>query len=395
MFRTIQTVKMFCACRTLINLTNFARFASSKGGAKALRVKKGKSQSLIPPKALVDFKMVKAFAGKGGDGCVSFAQLWSNDKAGPDGGDGGNGGDVIFQACTNVKDLHSVTTDLRASPGVKGKNKDLHGANGQPLVIKVPIGTVVKENGKELIDLAKEGSQFVAARGGLGGKGNRFFATDTNQSPEVAEHGTEGDQKVLSLEIRSVAHIGLIGFPNAGKSSLLQSVTRARPKVASYPFTTLSPFLGVIPFSDYRKLIIADLPGLIQGAHVNRGLGHAFLRHSTRCLSLLFVVDLAQPWPQPLDELYTLRDELRKYSETVAQQRIWAIAANKIDQNLAQENLPLLMKEAEETLAYPGEPLPSVIVPISAMTGKGTATLVQEMRKLAEEGGFMSDEDDL
>ncbi|XP_059490481.1 GTPase Obg [Neocloeon triangulifer] len=385
---------MYCACRRVFFLPGLLRFASSSG-PKALRPKKGKSQSLIPPKALVDFKIVKAFAGKGGDGCVSFAQTYSKAEAGPDGGDGGNGGDVIFQACANVSGLNNISTDIKAPPGIKGKNKELHGANGQNLLLKVPIGTIIKEEGKEIMDLAEDGVKFVAARGGAGGKGNKFFATDTNQTPEIAELGMEGDYKVLSLEIRSMAHIGLIGFPNAGKSSLLQSITRARPKVASYPFTTLGPYLGVIPYNDYRKLIVADLPGLIQGAHKNRGLGHSFLRHATRCLSLVFVVDLAQPWPQPLHELYTLREELRQYSESVAQQRGWAIAANKIDLQLAQENLPLLEKEAEEFLAHPGEPKPFMIVPISAKTGQGMPTFVQEMRRLAEESGFLSDEDDL
>ncbi|KAF4518891.1 hypothetical protein B566_EDAN015283 [Ephemera danica] len=384
---------MLCACRRAA-LTISTRFASSQ--PRALRPKKGKSHGPRPPRGLVDMKTVTSVGGRGGDGCVSFLSVWCNAEAGPDGGDGGNGGDVILQASTSVKDLHHVHSTLKGNDGIPGSNKNCYGANAKPLVVPVPLGTIVRKgqaDGEITADLEAPDTQFVAARGGLGGKGNKFFTTDTNQCPEVAEIGGEGERNKYTLEIRSIAHIGLIGFPNAGKSTLLQAITRARPKVAPYPFTTLQPYLGVIPFSDYQQVIVADLPGLITDAHLNRGLGHAFLRHTTRCLALMLVIDLAQEWPQPIEELQVLRNEIRQYSSAMARERPWAITANKIDLPLAQENLHLLQKELPLVLEK-SEPAPASVTAVSGKVGTNLPELVSVMRKLYDEN-IPDNEDDL
>uniref|UniRef100_A0A8D8MLN3 Mitochondrial ribosome-associated GTPase 2 n=3 Tax=Culex pipiens TaxID=7175 RepID=A0A8D8MLN3_CULPI len=339
---------------------------SSKRVAIALRSKKAKSDKPTT-QYFVDCKHVRTIGGKGGDGCVSFLRLWCNENAGPDGGDGGNGGHVVLQASADVRDLNHVTVQLNADAGDNGRNKDCHGKNAGHTVVKVPLGTIVKSGeGKVVGDLDREGTMFVAARGGAGGKGNHFFISDLEQAPQVAEFGAQGEDKSYVLELRSMAHVGFIGLPNAGKSTLLRAISRARPKVAAYPFTTLKPHLGMVQYDDYEQIAVADLPGLIPDSHKNKGLGIQFLKHAERCNILLFVVDAsaAEPW----NAYHTLMHELTMFSEELAE-RPKMIIANKIDLPGAEENVQLL----EHHVDVP-------VVPISAKMGTNVAELLREIR---------------
>ncbi|XP_053694937.1 mitochondrial ribosome-associated GTPase 2 [Sabethes cyaneus] len=341
---------------------------SSQRVAIALRSKKPKSDKPTI-NYFVDSKHIRAVGGKGGDGCISFLRLWCNENAGPDGGDGGNGGHVVLQATCDVRDLNHVTAILSADSGDKGGNKDCHGKNASHTMVKVPLGTIVKDNsGKVVGDLDTEGKMFVAARGGAGGKGNHFFASDMEQAPQVAEFGGEGEQKAYILELRSMAHVGFIGLPNAGKSTLLRAISRARPKVASYPFTTLKPHLGMVQYDDYEQIAVADLPGLIPDSHKNKGLGIQFLKHAERCSILLFVVDVSaeEPW----NHFHTLMHEISMFSEELAN-RPKVIIANKIDLPESERNLQLL----EHHVDVP-------VISISAKMGTNVAELLKEIRTI-------------
>ncbi|XP_058452620.1 mitochondrial ribosome-associated GTPase 2 [Malaya genurostris] len=339
---------------------------SSRRVAIALRSKKAKADKPTT-QYFVDSKHIRTVGGNGGDGCISFLRLWCNENAGPDGGDGGNGGHVVFQASTDVRDLNHVTTLLTAEFGDKGRNKDCHGKNASHTVVKVPLGTIVKNScGKVVGDLDTEGMMFVAARGGAGGKGNHFFTSDMEQAPQVAEHGGQGEDISYILELKSMAHVGFIGLPNAGKSTLLRAISRARPKVASYPFTTLKPHLGMVQYDDYEQIAVADLPGLIPDSHKNKGLGIQFLKHAERCSVLLFVVDvsLEEPW----HHYHTLVHELSMFSEELVG-RPKIIIANKIDLPEAEKNLQIL----EHHVDVP-------VIPISAKLGTNVSELLREIR---------------
>ncbi|XP_043275215.1 mitochondrial ribosome-associated GTPase 2 isoform X2 [Venturia canescens] len=334
----------------------------------ALRNLKPKSRQHTE-QCFVDVKQVKAFGGVGGDGAISFLQLWVNDKAGPDGGDGGHGGHVLFEVSPDVKDLKGVKNIVQAENGEKGYSKDCCGKNAEHKVIKVPIGTIVRNtNGDILADLDEPGMMFIAARGGAGGHGNAFFTSPTQQCPQICEYGAVGEEKEYVLEVRSMAHIGLIGLPNAGKSTLLRAISRARPKVASYPFTTLRPHLGMVLYDDYEQIAVADLPGLIEDSHKNRGLGITFLKHIERCAALLFIVDLSleKPWTQ----YETLRNEIEQFNRKLLR-RPTLLIANKIDLPESRENLT----ELKARVALP-------IVPISAKMGENVSHLLKEMRLL-------------
>ncbi|PNF26013.1 hypothetical protein B7P43_G06368 [Cryptotermes secundus] len=346
--------------------------------ATALRSKKGKSDRNMP-QHFVDVRRVRAIGGKGGDGAISFLQLWANETAGPDGGDGGNGGHVVFQATQNVRDLRHLTSVLRAQDGEKGYSKDCHGKSADHAVIQVPIGTIIKDStGKVIGDLKDESTMFVAARGGAGGRGNHFFISDTLQAPKIAEYGAEGEELQYLLEVRSMAHIGLIGFPNAGKSTLLQAISRARPKIAPYPFTTLKPHLGVIQYDDYDQIAVADLPGLIPGSHLNRGLGIQFLKHAERCAVLLYLLDLATP--EPWTHLEVLQFELSQFSPELLQ-RPQLVVANKLDLPEAKVNLPLLQRQTD---------LP--VISISAKMGTNLKELLKVIKEVYDENVKTDDE---
>ncbi|XP_062142511.1 mitochondrial ribosome-associated GTPase 2 [Drosophila sulfurigaster albostrigata] len=335
--------------------------------ANALRPKKAKS-TRKEAQYFSDAKKVRAVGGKGGDGCVSFLQLWCNERAGPDGGDGGNGAHIIFQASNDVRNFNHVGSVLRAPEGGIGSAKDCHGKNAKHMVIKVPIGTIVR-NTKGLIvaDLGQADLMFVAARGGAGGKGNRFFTTDKETSPKVCEYGPPGEDCSYTLELRSMAEVGLIGFPNAGKSTLLNALTRAKPKVAPYAFTTLRPHLGTVQYDDHVQLTIADLPGLIPEAHRNKGLGIQFLKHAERCTLLLFVLDASAP--EPWQQYEQLMHELEQFGGSLAS-RPQLVVANKMDMPESAANYAQLKRELSQ----------ANILGISAKMGQNLAHLLSTIR---------------
>lgn len=265
--------------------------------------------------------------------------------------------------------MHHIPPLLKASEGEKGRNKDCLGKNAQHLNVKVPLGTVIRNDvGQVVGDLDEEGSMFIAARGGAGGKGNSYFKTPTEQAPKICEHGAHGEDLTYKLEIKTMAQVGLIGFPNAGKSTLLNAITRAKPKVAAYPFTTLKPHVGIVQYSDYEQIAIADLPGLIPGSSENKGLGIQFLKHVERCTALLFIIDLSidEPW-----KCYkTLLDELQKFSpELMTRTRL--IVANKIDLPQAEANLDALKRKVD-----------APVITISAKMGVNIEALLDEIRRM-------------
>lgn len=287
---------------------------------------------------------------------------------GPDGGDGGNGGHVILQANQQVKSLASVMSQYRGFDGEDGSGKNCFGRCGPVLYVKVPTGTLVKERDVVVADLARPGDEYVAALGGAGGKGNRFFLANDNRAPLTCTPGQPGQERVLLLELKTLAHAGLVGFPNAGKSSLLRAISNAKPAVAAYPFTTLKPHVGVIYYEDHQQVAVADIPGLVRGAHQNRGLGFAFLRHVERCGVLLFVLDLSVP--SPWTQLADLKFELEQYAEGLSQ-RPHAIVANKIDLPQARAQLP----ELQARLGH-------AVIGLSATTGENLEMLLQRLYEL-------------
>jgi GTP-binding protein len=284
---------------------------------------------------LIDQARITACAGDGGNGCVAFRREKFVPKGGPNGGDGGRGGNVVLQVSGNLNTLlhiHHQHT-IRAERGRHGMGSNKTGASGEDVVIPVPPGTVVRDadSGETLGDLVADGDELVVARGGRGGRGNARFATATQRAPRHAEDGTPGETRRLELELKLLADVGLVGLPNAGKSTLLARVSAARPKIADYPFTTLEPYLGVVraPGDEFRSLVMADIPGLIEGAHEGAGLGSQFLRHVERCRVLAHLVDLSSD-EAVADRVATLRDELAAW-EPPLDDRAWLLVGTKID----------------------------------------------------------------
>ena len=336
-----------------------------------LRSIKGKSEA-NPVRTFVDCVDVEVEGGKGGDGRISFLSEFAVEFAGPDGGDGGHGGHVIFQASDQTRDLSHLKRKIVATYGGPGRNKKMHGKDATHTTIRVPTGTLIRNKNGELVgDLDIEGSSFLAARGGSGGKGNTYFKTAVRQAPEIAEAGAEGEKFGYTLELRTMADIGLIGFPNAGKSTLLTAISRARPKIASYPFTTLNPHLGIVFYSDLSQLAVADLPGLIPGAHRNHGLGHDFLRHIQRCSVLVYVIDMGQE--EPWDQFEQLRYELDMYQPGLSS-RPAAVLANKIDLEDSDEKLEKL----REVINSPE----LEIIPVSGRNGINLANMLVRIKHL-------------
>lgn len=346
------------------------RLCSSKAAtALPLRDIKAKSQH-NRPSYFVDWKRVRVVGGTGGDGCISFLHLWANPNGGPDGGDGGNGGHVIFQASENVTSLEHVPSTIHGEGGLRGLSRDQHGRSGEHTVVPVPLGTMVRdENQKPVADLEETGARFLAARGGAGGRGNHHFLTNENRHPRLHQLGAQGESLVYNLEMKCMAHAGLVGFPNAGKSTLLRAISRARPKVASYPFTTLRPHVGVVCYDDFLQLAVADLPGLVEGAHKNRGLGHAFLRHAERCTCLLLVVDLGSS--DPAAQLSVLISELELYRPGFTTDNQVTVVANKLD-----------LPEAEQRLRHLRDWCDSrwEIIAVSAKFGTNLLNLLRHVR---------------
>ena len=343
----------------------------------------------------VDRIKVFAQAGNGGRGCVSFRREKYVPKGGPDGGDGGRGGDVVLRADSHTDNLTNLFYEslIKAKNGRHGMGKKMHGRGAVAKIVKVPVGTIVwkdeSEGRKEakksehkssshpqpVVDLTRDGQEFILCAGGKGGKGNVHFKSSRNRAPQQYTEGDEGEQGHFLLELHTIADAGLIGYPNAGKSTLLTKLSAARPKVAPYPFTTLHPIVGVLEFSEYRRARIADIPGLIEGAHQNVGLGHDFLRHITRCRLFLFVVDVAgSEGRNPIEDLQNLRREIDLYDERLSA-RPWCVVANKMDLPGAPENLRALRKR-----------FPKIdILPISAAEGDGIEELKDKLRELVGE----------
>src|SRR5437879_6166981 len=344
----------------------------------------------------VDRVKVFAQAGTGGRGSVSFRREKCVPKGGPDGGDGGRGGNVILRADRHVDNLANLFYEplIKAKNGGHGMGKKMSGRAGPDKIVKVPVGTVVwpakeekhprsnvqrptsssEQSAIPVTDLIRDEQEFVLCRGGAGGKGNVHFKSSRNRAPRQYTEGEEGEQGHFLLELRTIADAGLVGYPNAGKSTLLRKISAARPKVAAYPFTTLHPIVGVVEFPDYRRATIADIPGLIEGAHHGLGLGHEFLRHITRCRILLFVVDVAgSEGRNPIEDLRTLRREVDLHDPLLSQ-RPWFVIANKMDLPCAEENLSGVRKK-----------FPKIdIVPISAAKGEGIEKLKEKLEKWLE-----------
>ena len=313
-------------------------------------------------------------AGDGGHGCVSFRREKFVPKGGPDGGDGGRGGSVFLHARGDIDTLHDFAGKhhWHAERGGDGAGRNMHGKNGADLIIPVPPGTIVTDLDADLVikDLAACDISVCVARGGRGGKGNRQFATPSNQTPRFAEEGKPGQQRRLQLELKLIADIGFVGLPNAGKSTLLSRISAARPKVASYPFTTIDPYLGIVELTDYRRFVVADIPGLIEGSHRGLGLGHDFLRHIERTRIILHLVDIAAlDGADPLANYHTIRNELTRYSPLLAG-KPEIIVASKMDLDPDQQKLC----EFQQRLAQP-------VQAISAVTGAGLASLAEILWK--------------
>ncbi|MCI9430195.1 MAG: GTPase ObgE [Lachnospiraceae bacterium] len=313
-------------------------------------------------------------SGKGGDGHVSFRREKYVPNGGPDGGDGGHGGDVIFvvdEGLNTLVDFRHIRK-YKAQDGETGKKKNCRGKDGEDIIIKVPAGTVIKEaeSNKVIADMSGDNMRQVLLKGGRGGNGNQHYATSTMQAPKYAQPGQPARELELLLELKVIADVGLVGFPNVGKSTLLSRVTNARPKIANYHFTTLNPNLGVVDMPDAKGFVIADIPGLIEGASEGVGLGHEFLRHIERTKFLIHIVDAASTEGRdPIEDIYAIDRELKKYNTDLAS-RPQIIAANKIDAISYQEVDPVSRLKAEF------EPKGVRVFPISAVSGQGVTEML-------------------
>ena len=358
----------------------------------------------------VDRVRVHAKAGDGGDGSASFRREKFIPKGGPDGGDGGDGGDVILRADVHTDQLANLFYEpiLKAKPGGRGSFRQRHGKSAPDLIVPVPVGTLIyrfpvpvthnplaeptaeeehehQDRAKKglldpnqedlLADLDKPGAEFIICHGGNGGRGNIHFKSSRNRAPRRFTEGTPGEEGWFLLEMRSIAFAGLVGYPNAGKSTLLRAISKAHPKVGSYAFTTRHPQVGVVDLEDYRKTTVADIPGLIEGAHENRGLGHQFLRHVMRCGYLLIVLDMAgSEGRKPGDDLKALRKELELYNTELAA-RPWCIVANKMDMPESEANLKEFRKKNKGV----------TIIPVCAELGEGIPELKALLQEKVEE----------
>ena len=322
-------------------------------------------------------------SGKGGDGHVSFRRELFVPNGGPDGGDGGKGGDVIFEVDEGLTNLSEYRhrAKFTAEPGEQGGKKRCHGANGKNLILKVPAGTIIREaeSGKVIADMSGDNKRQVILKGGRGGQGNMHYATATMQVPKYAQPGQAAQELWVNLELKVIADVGLVGFPNVGKSTLLSRVSNAKPKIANYHFTTLNPMQGVVDLGDGSSFIMADIPGLIEGASEGIGLGHEFLRHIERTKILLHVVDAASTEGRdPIDDIYKINEELKNYNEELAS-RPQIIAANKTDVIYAEDEDPVEKIRAEF------EPQGIWVFPISAVSGKGVKELLSYIWEVLKE----------
>jgi GTP-binding protein len=321
----------------------------------------------------IDQATIHVRAGDGGNGIVSFRREKFIPKGGPDGGNGGNGGSVIIRADNQMTTLMDFRYRRRyqAIKGEHGLGSNKTGKSGDDIILRVPVGTIVKDaDGKQVYaDLVSQGQDYIAARGGRGGRGNAMFATSTNQAPRNATPGEKGEDKTLVFELKLLADVGLVGLPNAGKSTLISRVSAAKPKIADYPFTTLIPNLGVVRYAEYKSFVIADMPGLIEGAHTGKGLGIEFLRHIERTRVLVYMIECTTV--DPIKEYKTLRHELRAYNPTLGK-KPYLVAFTKID--LADGSLLRKLKKIPFPKQVP-------VVCISSVTGSGISEVLDLMWK--------------
>ena len=320
----------------------------------------------------VDYVKIHVKAGDGGRGCVSFRREKFVPRGGPDGGDGGRGGHIIFRATNALNTLLDQTyhREYGAQRGQHGMGKKMHGKNGEDLIIPVPVGTILKDSETQdvLRDLDGNGMEVIIAKGGRGGLGNSHFATPTRQAPRYAQPGEEGEERWLTLELKLLADVGLIGLPNAGKSTLLSVISSAKPKIADYPFTTLKPILGVVKLEDYTSFVVADIPGLIEGAHKGVGLGFQFLRHVERTSILLHLVDISETGTgDPVEDFEKINKELELYSPELLR-KPQAVAGTKLDIAGNGERLDRLQKYCEIRKID--------FFPVAAVTGNGVKALL-------------------
>ena len=340
----------------------------------------------------VDEAEISVTAGSGGDGCIAFRREKFVPRGGPSGGDGGKGGHVYVEATTRLTTLldFRYRPHIRAERGEHGRGKDQYGHGGEDQTIQVPVGTLVRDadSGETLADLKQDGQRVAVARGGKGGLGNIHFRSSTRQAPRIATPGEPGEERRLSLELRLLADVGVVGFPNAGKSSLVARLSAARPKIADYPFTTLQPHLGVVRIDEGASFVIADVPGIIEGAHKGVGLGTRFLRHLSRTGTLIHLVDLSCPdGRDPLNDIDTIDEEL-SHAEISMAEKPRILVANKMDLPEARENLETLRQQLEER----GKD----VLAISTATGEGLSELVgriaAELRRLKIEAEESDDD---
>ncbi|MGE5472874.1 MAG: GTPase ObgE [Ignavibacteriales bacterium] len=329
----------------------------------------------------IDVAKINIKAGKGGNGIVSFRREKYIAAGGPDGGNGGKGGDVVFCVDGSMSTLMDFRykKSYKAKPGENGGSSDCTGKGAEDLMIKVPPGTVIKDNltGKIIADLTEDGERFVAARGGRGGRGNAKFTTATRQIPRFAETGEDGEEREILLELKLLADVGLIGYPNVGKSTILSIMTSAKPKIADYHFTTLEPNLGVVMLEDGASFVLADIPGLIEGAHEGVGLGHQFLRHVERTRVLVHVIDVSGiEGRDPMHDFETINAELKQFNEKLSARK-QIVAANKMDLPKAEENF-VKFKETLEAEGYE-------VFPICAAIGEGLKEVFYRVSELLRE----------
>lgn len=328
----------------------------------------------------IDEAVIEVEAGAGGDGCIAFRREKHVPRGGPSGGDGGDGGDVILVADPHLNTLldYHYKTHYKAERGGDGSGDHRKGRHGKSITLRVPVGTLVydEQTGDLLADLARPHQRFIVAKGGKGGKGNANFATPTRQAPRFAEKGLPGEKRRIRLELKLLADVGIVGMPNAGKSTLISRISAARPKIADYPFTTLVPNLGVVKYQD-SSFVVADIPGLIEGAHAGHGLGHQFLRHVERARLLLYLLDCSpfalQP---PLEAFHTLQEELRLYKPELLEKPA-LVALNKIDTVADRAEL----EQVQQTLQTQGYE----VFPISAYTGEGLEPLLARLSQRVAE----------
>lgn len=322
----------------------------------------------------IDHKTVMITSGKGGDGCSLFHRDKLTEFGGPSGGNGGKGGDIIFVSSSTESSLDKLNYAYRAMNGQNGGNNNWTGKSAAATIIKVPVGTQLRchESNQLLADFTEEGEEYIACVGGFGGKGNSYFASSLNTIPKECTRGQNGTNSRIDVELCLLADAGLVGFPNAGKSTLLQALTRARPAIADYEFTTLSPHIGVVEYDDYQQISLADLPGIIFQAHKNKGLGFRFLCHIKRCRFLLFVIDLSVP--QPWKQMFQLKEELQHFNYTLNEKPA-IILANKIDKDEAKLELEHFLSHMSS--AFPSYP----VIPVSGKAKLNIKDISDVIRK--------------